>query len=225
MSTAGDVLLLPRPIITIGTPQDATVDLPIQALLRHRHALLIREKLPGPRGERHRLVPLAGATVLVNGGAIPNGGTVWLTHGDRIQFGPEICRWTYRRTVADSATAVLEQTRPDGAVAVTPNGAPIRRVVLLDDELRIGREAQGNQLVESSLPVHRLRLFLDGGAWRATVEHGALFVNDGDESDDLCRPLCLPTELVLFADGPELIGSALQGERREYKRTLKLRVV
>lgn len=222
LATIGDVLLLSEPIITVGTRQDATVDLPIQAMLRQRHALLIREKLPGPRGERHRLAPLAGATVLVNGGAIPDGSTAWLVHGDRIQLGPEICRWTYRRSIGDSATAVLEQTRPDGAVAVTPTGVPIRRVVLLDDELRIGRESQGNQLVDPGLPVSRLKLSHSNDQWRAAIEHGALFVNDGEASDDPCRPLRLPAELVLFADGPELIGHALQGDRGEYKRTLKL---
>lgn len=221
LSNSGDVLVLPQSLITIGTPRDATVELPIQALLRRRHALLIREPAPGPKGQCHRLAPLAGAAVLVNGQRIANDETAWLKHDDLLQFGPDICRWLYRRPVADSPTAVLQQARPGGAAAVAPDGRSIARIVLLADELTVGRQARENHLVEAGFPVERLRLTVDDGGWRAAVKGGVLFVQN-DDSEHPAQPLRLPAELMLYADGPELIGNALQGERGEYKRSLKL---
>lgn len=214
-----------KPIVTLGTPRESAVDMPIQARLRPQHALIVRETKPGPNGETHRLIPSAGALVRVNDATINDGSSVWLTHGDRLQIGPEISRWTYRRPVKDSKTAVLEQTRPDGAVATLSGGITVRRVVLLDDELRIGRDRGQNHLLEAGFPVSRLRLVFRSGHWRAVAERGALFINDGDDSDDAARTMNLPAELVLFNDDQNILAGALQGERQDYTRTLRLTIV
>ncbi|MBI2479209.1 MAG: FHA domain-containing protein [Planctomycetia bacterium] len=222
LSTAGDVLLLAQPVVTIGTPRDSHVDLPIQALLRRRHALLIREQPAGPNGQTHRLVPLAGAAVSVNGRAIPPADSVWLVHGDVLQFGPDVCRWKYRRPVARSATAVLEQSRPGGAAAVTPDGRSISRVVLMANELMIGHEPRQNHLVEPNLAVRRLRLETDDNGWHASVEQGVLFVDNDRETNDNRQTLRWPAELMLYADGPGLVGNALQGDGGAFQQRLNI---
>ncbi|MCA9155849.1 MAG: hypothetical protein KDA38_13720, partial [Planctomycetales bacterium] len=225
LATAGELLVVAKPLVTLGSPRETDVDMPIQARLRPQHALIVRQTSPGPNGETHRLIPSAGAFVRVNDATVNEGSSVWLTHGDRLQIGPEISRWTYRRPVKDSKTAVLEQTRPDGAVATLSGGITVRRVVLLDDELRIGRDREQNHLVEVGFPVSRLRLVFRSGHWRAVAERGALFINDSDDSDEAARPMNLPAELVLFNDDQNLLAGALQGERQDYTRTLRLTIV
>lgn len=222
LSHSGDLLILPQPLITIGSPQDATIELPIQALLQRRHALLIRERSPGPSGECHRLVPLAGASVWVNERRLADSETVWLAHGDLLQFGPEVCQWRYRRPVADSATAMLQQSRPGGAAAVVPDSRPIARLVLLADDLRIGRQPRGNHLVESDFPVERLWLSVADDEFQAAVEGGVLFVHDSSGSDDPARRFLAPAELQLYSDDPALTEQALQGRGGDFRRTLKL---
>lgn len=222
LAGCGEILILPQPVVTIGTPQDPWVDLPIQALLHRRHALLFREEVRG-RTARYRVAPLATCSVSVNGQEVPDGQTHWLVHQDVLQFGTESCRWTFQQPVADSGTALLTQTRPAAACVVTPFGVQIRHVVLLDDELCIGRTRGAAHLIEPHLPASRLRLIWRADGLHADVDDGVLFVNDGQDREAAGPALSLPAELVLYAERAGLAQAALLGVGGMYELRLRLR--
>jgi hypothetical protein len=172
----GPVLIIRDSVVLVGTTKDPDVQLPLQAMLHRRHALLIREKSRDGNSP-FRVAPLTGCAVSVNGARIPEGQTRTLTDGDIIQFGNEHCRWTFRQPETEigsetgayprfvssfQSTALLQQTRPASACAVAPDGTQVRCVVLAGDELIIGRDRAAAHLVEPGLPARQLRL-----AWQA----------------------------------------------------------
>ena len=126
LATFGDVLVVARPVITIGSFASEWVDVPMQALINPRHALLVRDAV-ATKPDSWRIVPLSGSRVQVN--SQPVADSRRLEHGDVIQLAGEQCRWSFRLPVNGSATAILEQVRPAIATVRTVEVGSIRTVV------------------------------------------------------------------------------------------------
>ncbi|MCL4206099.1 MAG: FHA domain-containing protein [Pirellulaceae bacterium] len=219
----GPVLILRQPVVLVGTANDPSVQLPLQAMLHRRHAMLVRDKTCGERVQ-FRVGPMSGCAVSVNHVPIPDGQTQVLSDGDVLQFANEHCRWTFRQpeTGACRSSAVLQQTRPASAYAVAPGGAQVRCIVLAGDELVIGRDRMAAHLAEAGLPVPQLRLAWQAGGLYAHVAGGALFVNGTQADPAKGIPVGLPAELDLYADGDRLAGEALLGAGGLYEMKLLL---
>jgi tetratricopeptide (TPR) repeat protein len=219
----GPVLILRQPVVLVGTANDPSVQLPLQAMLHRRHAMLVRDKTCGGSAQ-FRVGPMSGCAVSVNDVPIPDGQTRVLTDGDVIQFANEHCRWTFRQseTGACRSSAVLQQTRPASAYAVASGGAQVRCIVLAGEELVIGRDRTAAHLAEPGLPVRQLRLAWRTGGLYAHVADGAMFVNGAEAEPVKGVPVDLPAELDLYADGDRLAGDALLGAGGLYEMKLLL---
>ncbi|HND54216.1 MAG TPA: FHA domain-containing protein [Pirellulaceae bacterium] len=213
----GEVLVLTRPHLLIGTPRERGVDVPITARLHGRHAVLVRE-LVGRGVENWRIVPLGAAGVQVNGGSLSAPESQTLRDGDLLQFGSDLCRFTFRQPLVDSATAVLEVVRPTAVGVALPGGATVPCVALVADRLVLASDRREGHLVQRDLPVRSLTLEPALTGWRAWAEGGPVF-----PSADR-----LPTDLTLYADEIDLsrLVVSRSGEwRKSDKWTLNLRPV
>jgi hypothetical protein len=192
LTALGAVLVLARPHILIGTLRELAVDLPMSARLHGREALLVREA--ESRGvERWRVVPLGAAIVRVNGDVVAASGSRTLADGDTLEFESDHCRWRFRLPLRDSATAVLSVVRPSPANIPLPDQASSEIVALVADRLVIANDREQGHLVQRELP-GPLTLTPSVAGWRLESDGLPLFADSN----------LLPTQLTMYADGPEL---------------------
>lgn len=114
---------------------------------------------------------------------------------------------------------------PSPACAVTADRRQFRHVVLMADELSIGRNRGEAHLVHPQFPARRLRLTWRADGLHAEAEGGAVFFDDGQDDRVTDRPLVLPADLTLYADGAGLAQAALLGESDVYEMRLQLGAV
>jgi hypothetical protein len=198
---ADHALIVSLPEIVLGNPLGESVQVPIQARIHKRHALIVRDH------QCYRVIPLADCDVSVNGN--PVYGDRDLDDGDVVQLENEHCEWRFRRPVSDSTTALLEQVQPGGSAVHTPDGSQFRRVVLAGDEIHIGRTPPAH-LVVPHLPCESLVLTWtdDGLVMRAD---GASVTVDGDVSTNVVQiPSCL--EISADIDEAERLGREFVGD-------------
>ena len=103
MATAGDLLVLPRERLTVGSVSARDADLRLLARIGSRHAELVRT-VSFHRGVDFRIRPVGENRVLVNG---REGGEFALADGDRVRLGA-VLEFRFRRPLARSATALLD---------------------------------------------------------------------------------------------------------------------
>lgn len=188
LSVLGDVFVVTRPHLLIGTPREPGVDLPMSARLHGRHALLVRE--PSTRGpERWRVIPLGNARVAVNGEQVMAPASRPLIDGDILEFESAQCRWRFRQPLADSATAILDVVRPAVANIALPGGGACEFVALVADRLVIASDRKHGHLAQRGLP-GRLTLTPTDNGWRVETDGAPLFA-DSEQ---------LPAEFTMYAD-------------------------
>jgi hypothetical protein len=188
LSVLGDVFVVTRPHLLIGTPREPGVDLPMSARLHGRHALLVRE--PSTRGlERWRVIPLGNARVAVNGEQVMAPASRPLVDGDILEFESAQCRWRFRQPLADSATAILDVVRPAVANIALPGGGACEFVALVADRLVIASDRKHGHLAQRGLP-GRLTLTPTDNGWRVETDGAPLFA-DSEQ---------LPAEFTMYAD-------------------------
>jgi hypothetical protein len=214
LTALGDVYVLARPHILIGTPREPGVDLPMSARVHGREALLVRE--PAARGvERWRLVPLGAAHVTVNGERVAATASRTLVDGDILEFESAQCRWRFRLPLADSATAVLDVVRPAAASIPLPGQGASDFVVLVADRLVIATDRVQGHLVQRDLP-GRLTLTPSAAGWRVESDGAPLFADSRR----------LPARLTMYADQPGLAQQVVcdtDAEPQALQWSLKLR--
>lgn len=163
----GDVLVLTRPHILIGTPRERSVDFPIIAGIHRRHALMVRETDGGSR-DCWRIIPLGSASILVNGVSIVSPASRRLADNDVIQLDSGYCRWRFRQPVVDSATVVMEVIRPNAAGVTFADGTNVNCVVLVADRLVISRHRHDSHLTQNDLPGKQIVLQPTSDGWHAS---------------------------------------------------------
>lgn len=192
LTALGDVYVVARPHILIGTPREPGVDLPMSARLHGREALLVRE--PAGRGvECWRIVPLGAAIVTVCGERVAAPASRTLVDGDILEFETAQCRWRFRLPLADSATAVLDVVRPAAANISLPGQGSCDFVALVADRLVIATDRTQGHLVQRDLP-GRLTLRPCAAGWEVESNGAPLFA-DSER---------LPARLTMYADQPGL---------------------
>jgi hypothetical protein len=192
LSVLGDVYVVARPHILIGTAREPGVDLPMSARLHGREALLVRESVA--RGaESWRVVPLGTALVTVNNERVAAPASRALVDGDILEFESNQCRWRFRMPLKDSATAVLDVVRPAAANVPLPGQGASDFIALVADRLVIAADRAQGHLVQRDLP-DCLTLTPSAAGWQITSEGAPLFA-DSDR---------LPAQLTMYADRPGL---------------------
>ena len=196
--------------ICLGTPRAEGVQVPIMGPLHSRHAVLLRDR----RGwqlavcrDRHG----RACQVAVDGQQVESIGR--LDHGKLIRLGSGNCTWRFLMPVPGSATAVLEAVPGSEGQVWTGSGRPIRRVVLMDEQLVL-RAARPAHVVMPELPCKQLVFRWEAGALRYDVEGGtaALEVPGRTIAAEDNR-LCLPSRLVIEPqlEEAELLGRVAAG--------------
>jgi len=206
----GAVLVVPQPVVLVGTASVDWVQLPMAAPLHRQHALILREPNHGDRMSRYRVLPFAGCAVSIGGAVVDD--SLTLTDGDVIRFGSDQCQWMFRRPMPNSDTAILERRVGASGCVCTHDETEFSVVVLLGDRFAVGSEdaaADGDcHLGEPALPARRFCLEWKKQGLGAAVEWmengGALYGNSGDrEFDPVKETMLVPCELALYA---ELLG-------------------
>lgn len=209
-------LFISRSEVVIGNPRDQEVDIPIQAKIHRRHALLVRNR------SHYRVIPFERCNVSVNG--TPIQGESALENGDTLEFGQHGCRWVFRLPVAGSGTAVLEHHESTCSGVVTPSGANFRRVVLVEDYVRIGVLGDVH-LRFQYLPCESVDLKWTKCGLIACVKGGTLMAKVGEHTfADRPVSVFLPSELLIESndDEAERLGRAFAGH--ELSDSLELEV-
>ena len=123
-----------------------------------------------------------------------------LANRDVIELGNSHCRFRFLLPVADSTTAVLERFEPGGACVHTRDGTQFRRVVLLDDRLKISPKPPAH-LVLDELPCEHFTLGWEASGLVIQACDGMVVVDEQVLSNaDYPRVLTIPSRLLMDAN-------------------------
>jgi len=218
----GDELVLSESEIAIGAPRDEQVQLPVLGRIHRRHAVLCRDRSGWQIvvcRDRHG----SSCSVRVNGEKVES--VARLQNGDRVSLGDPDREWVFRLPVAGSWTAIWEAAPNSEGGIFCSSGYPLKRAVLLADELRIQPIAPAH-LVLKNIPCRSVVL-----RWGSS---GLEWATEGAESrmeapgitwspDD--HIVYLPANLVIEShwDEAERLGRILVSPDASEKMVLKFR--
>ena len=224
LSSYGDVLIIPRSTILVGMPNQLSVDLALQGVLREHHALLVCDQSHNEPAH-WSVLPLGPAVVLVDEEQVEPGRCRRLKDEQIVQFGQPTCRWLFRFPDDRHATAVLEVARPSPARALANGRSAVSTVVLGVGAIAIGRTRDGCHLVHRRFPIARLELAPSLVGWRVAAPGAddSVLVDGRFLSDVAGRPHVAPLEIQVNDDCfSTAFENVLHGVRGDVQACLRL---
>ncbi|NMC22063.1 MAG: hypothetical protein GYA33_16775 [Thermogutta sp.] len=217
-----DQLVLSEGEIAVGAPHDEQVQLPVLGRVHRRHAVLCRDRsgwqIVVCRDRHGRPCPMR-----VNDEEVEVAAR--LQNGDRVALGDPDREWVFRLPVPGSWTAIWEAAPDSEGGLFCASGYPLKRAVLLADELRVQPVAPAH-LVLKNIPCSGvvLRWGSSGLEWATEGGQGRMEAPGITWSPD-DHALYLPGQLLIEShwDEAERLGRMLVSPDAGETMALKFR--